>query len=127
MNINAIIIKPLTVKHNGDIDFGLVPQNVTTYANNKEFKVSAGTPNQKISFTINGETLNNFNKIDLKDSTGNSSIPMWLEARDVSSGTLFEPTLDSNGEMTFTFNAKLVPGTAVGAHSGALNVRVLYN
>ncbi|MGL5124881.1 MAG: hypothetical protein ACRC6U_02720 [Fusobacteriaceae bacterium] len=126
MNINAVIIKPLTVSHNGDIDFGLVAQNVTTYARDKEFKV-IGTPGQKINFTINETSLNNYNQINLKNSGGDSTIPMWLEDRTVSSGTLFEPQLDSKGEMVFKFNAKLVPGTAIGAHTGALNVKVLYN
>ncbi|MGL6168444.1 MAG: hypothetical protein ACRC0Y_09170 [Fusobacteriaceae bacterium] len=126
MNIKAVIVKPLTVSHNGDIDFGLVAQNVTTYANDKQFKV-IGTPGQKINFTINGKSLNDYNQINLKSSTSDSTIPMWLEKRTVSSGTLFEPQLDSKGEMTFKFDAKLVPGTAIGTHTGALNVKVLYN
>ncbi|MGL6169338.1 MAG: hypothetical protein ACRC0Y_13725 [Fusobacteriaceae bacterium] len=126
MNINAVIVKPLTVSHNGDIDFGLVAQNVTAYANDKQFKV-IGTPGQKINFTINDRSLNDYNQIDLKNAANNSSIPMYLEERTVSSGSLFTPQLDSNGEMTFKFDAKLVPGTAIGAHTGALNVKVLYN
>ncbi|MGL5378139.1 MAG: hypothetical protein ACRDAT_07695 [Cetobacterium sp.] len=126
MNINAVIVKPLTVTNNGDIDFGLVAQNVTTFANNKEFKV-IGTPGQKINFTINNQSLNNYNKIDLNNHDNSSSIPMWLEEKNVTSGTLFQPQLDANGEMAFTFNAKLVPGTAIGSHTGALNVKVLYN
>lgn len=130
MNVNAIIIKPLTVSHNGNIDFGQIVKNVNAFSYNKVFTID-GTPGQKIEFKINDTLLNNFNELHLTntDPSKSNTISMWLENRTITSksGTLFQPILDSDGKFIFKFDAKLVPGNIEGQYAGALNVSVRYN
>ncbi|MGL4653672.1 hypothetical protein [Cetobacterium sp.] len=126
MNINAIIVKPLTVSHNGDMNFGVIAQNQDAWVYGKQFKVE-GNPGQSISFTINGKTLNDYNEVRINNAEGTSSVPIWLENRQVTSGSLYSPTIGEDGTFIYSFNAKLVPGTASGLHTGALVVSVKYN
>ena len=130
MTVNAIIIKPLTVSHNGNIDFGRIVQNVDAFSPNKVFTIE-GTPNQKIEFKINDTLLNDFNQLHLTNNATdkNNVISMWLENRTITSnaGTLYEPRLDSDGKFIYKFDAKLVPGNIEGHYTGALNVSVRYN
>lgn len=126
MTINAFIVKPLTVSHNGPMNFGVIAQNQDAWVSGKYFKVE-GSPGQSISFTINGKTLNDYNQINITNAEGTSSVPIWLENRQVTSGSLYSPTIGEDGTFTYSFDAKLVPGTASGLHTGALVVSVKYN
>lgn len=59
MNINATIIKPLKVIHNGDINYGKAIQD-TTHSTSGHTFIIYGKPGQNIDISLNDKNLNGF-------------------------------------------------------------------
>ncbi|MCQ9628455.1 hypothetical protein HS141_16170 [Cetobacterium somerae] len=59
MNINAIVLKPLKVIHNGDINYGKVIQGSIHSTNGHTF-IIYGEPGQNVDISLNDKNLNGF-------------------------------------------------------------------
>ncbi|MGL5190111.1 MAG: hypothetical protein ACRC7S_10750 [Cetobacterium sp.] len=128
MNINAKIVKPLTVSHDGHIQFGNLVQNSGHSEKvSRNFFIN-GTPGQKIEFKINDQKLDSFSNSHLTRVGGSETLDFYTSNRKVTNGDISNPTLDNNGNLTFSFDSVVnVTNLPVGEYTGSLKVAVKYN
>lgn len=124
MKINAVVLQPLNVSHNGDIDFGNVIQNTTATVDTPKVFTVNGSAGAHVTLTINHQPANSFTQTTIKDSNDNR-ITVFLDDARLSSKT---STLDDQGNLTFSFKPRIyVPeNQAPGTYTGSLVARVQY-
>lgn len=126
MNINATIIKPLKVIHNGDINYGKAIQD-TTHSTSGHTFIIYGEPGQNIDISLNDKNLNGFKEnISLFHEKGNSNLlDVYLKnTSDDGANT----KLNEKGEYKYSFDTELtVPKNAtIGNYSGTLTMKVKF-
>lgn len=129
MTINATVIKPLTVKHSGNINFGnLIQGSGHSSKVNSSFYIQ-GSPNEKIELKINDQTVDSFSNSNLTKVGGTDTLPLYTNNRKINnSSNLTHPTLDTNGNLVFSFDSEVNVGNQpLGQYQGNLTVSVKYN
>ena len=126
MNINATIIKPLKVIHNGDINYGKAIQGSTHSTLGHTFTIY-GEPGQNVDISLNGNNLNGFQKnISLVHAKSSSNIlnVSLKNTNDDGKNT----KLNRHGEYHYSFDTELtVPKNAtIGNYSGTLTMKVKF-
>ena len=111
MNINATVIRPLTVEAE-NMEFGRVIQGTEATATAKY--TIKGEPNQAITITIDKPT-------ELTNPTNKVNLPITL--------THNEPNvLDNSGDASFDINGSITPSNKhLGAYTGTIVATVIYN
>ncbi|MGL5124882.1 MAG: DUF4402 domain-containing protein [Fusobacteriaceae bacterium] len=116
MNINATVIKPLTIEVTKDMDFGKIIQGSTATAEGT-YKID-GEPGQKIDvITTFPKTLTN--NIDKSLALPiNFNMPMPLAGY----------SLGNDGNLEININGSISPTTStrIGDYTGSLTARVQY-
>lgn len=128
MNIKARVLKPLTVSHSGDIDFGDMVPNSQSPRGQASFTIE-GVPGEAFEFTLNGTKIDAFANSELTHTNGQSTLPFYTDNRVASNGNIWYPTLDHNGRFTLSFNywTYASQGQTLGEYSGALLASVRYH
>ncbi|MGL5594521.1 DUF4402 domain-containing protein [Cetobacterium sp.] len=127
MNINAVVLAPLNVTHDGDINFGNIIQNTSSQEITKNFTVT-GTPGAHFDFTINDQPLGSFANSELVHADGNSKMPFYTTNRTASAGDLNNPQISQDGNFKFTFTGRTQADQSQtpGSYTGSLVARVQY-
>ncbi|MGL5760986.1 MAG: DUF4402 domain-containing protein [Cetobacterium sp.] len=126
MNINATVVKPLKVIHNGDINYGKVIQG-STHSTNGHIFIIYGEPGQNVDISLNDKNLNGFKKnISLFHEKSDSNIlnVSLKNTNDDGKNT----KLNEKGEYKYSFDTELtVPKNApIGNYSGTLTMKVKF-
>ena len=127
MNINATIIKPLKVIHNGDINYGKVIQGSTHSTSGHTFTIY-GEPGQKVKITLDSKNINgNKNSIVLTHEKNSSNILNVFLKNETKDNP--QTKLNEKGEYKYSFDTELtVPKNAqIGNYSGTLTMEVKFN
>ncbi|WP_407536095.1 DUF4402 domain-containing protein [Cetobacterium somerae] len=126
MNINAIVLKPLKVIHNGDINYGKVIQGSIHSTNGHTF-IIYGEPGQNVDISLNDKNLNGFkeNIYLFHDKNNSNTLDVYLKnTSDDGANT----KLNEKGEYKYSFDTELtVPKNApLGNYSGTLTMKVKF-
>lgn len=126
MNINATVIKPLKVIHNGDINYDKVIQGSTHSTNGHTFTIY-GEPGQNVDISLNNKNLNGFkgNIYLFHEKNNSNTLNVYLKnTNDDGENT----KLNEKGEYKYSFDTELtVPKSApIGNYSGTLTMKVKF-